>query len=141
MGANSPFFPDSVLSETQGIQYLGSVVNAQRLGLYANVTGSPALTAAQMVGGAVAVGGGAAATATTDTAALIVARIKAVKPGAVAGATSHFHLLNDNTGILTLAPGAGVTISGDGANLIPPGSSRRYLITMVSDTAVTLSPM
>jgi len=141
MGVNNPNFPNEVKSETSAIQYLGAVVNAQRLGLYNNLTGSPTITAAQMVGGAAAVAGGTTATATTDTAANIITRMGVVAPGATTGSTSSFRLINDNSGVLTLAGGVGVTIVGTDVNKIAAGSNRGYVITITGASTVTLTAM
>jgi hypothetical protein len=139
MGVNNANFPNNVLSETEALQYLGSVVNATRLGLYNALTGSPTVTAAQMVGAAVDVSGGTTATLTTDTAVNIIARMQAVDANAGVGSTALFRVINDNSGALTVAGGTGVTLVGAGANTIAAGASKGYMIKILTTTTVSLS--
>jgi hypothetical protein len=139
MGTNNPNLPNNVLSDEEAIQYLAAVLNAIRVGNYAAVTGSPTATAAQMVGGAIDVSGGSTATLTTDTATAIVAQMNALQPGSgVAGATASCTIINDNSGALTVTGGTGVTLSGNSPTSIAAGAARRYLIKVVSGTAVNM---
>lgn len=137
MGVNNPNLPSNVLSDEEAIQYLAAVVNALRSGTYTSVTGSPTLTAAQMVGGAVDITGGTTATVTTDTAAALVARMQALDANAGVGSTASFTLINDNSGVLTLAAGTNVTLIGATAPSVAAGSSARYQIRI---TAVGATP-
>lgn len=65
-------------------------------------------TASQMLGAVLARSGAAAVTDTTASAANIVAAI----PGCSVNTTYLLIILNLNSGLLTLSPGAGVTLSG-----------------------------
>ncbi len=111
------------------------------MGLYVGVTGSPTLTAAQMVGGAVDVSGGTTATATSDTAANIIARMKAIDPNADVGSTANFTLINDNSGVLTFAAGTGVSLVGAGATSIAAAAANRYLIKILTASTVSITDM
>lgn len=144
MGTNNPNLPSNVSSDEGAIQYLASVVAAMRSGLYTSLTGaSPTLTAAQMVGGAVALSGQTAAqTPTTDTAANIIARMQALDANAAIGSSATFTLINDNTssGAVTLQLGAGVTNAGVAAILsLAIGATNRYLLKWTGAGAVTIS--
>lgn len=139
MGVNNPNLPTNVLSDEEAIQYLASVVNAMRTGLYTALTGSPTLTAAQMVGGAVEISGGTTATVTTDTATNIIARMQALDANAAVGSTATFRLLNDNSGNLTVALGSGVTNGGVAASLtLATGASYAYLLKWTGAGAISL---
>lgn len=141
MGTNNPNLPSNCLSDAEALQYLASIVASMRSGLYTGLTGNnPVLTAAQMVGGVVAVSGQTAAqTVTTDTAAAIIARMQAIDANAAVGSTATFGLVNDNTtsGAVTLTAGANVTIA-DGA-AIAIGAANRYIIKWATTTTVTIS--
>lgn len=140
MGINNPNLPSNVLSDEEAIQYLASIVNAMRSGLYTPLTGSPTMTAAQMVGGVVEISGGTTATATTDTAANIIARMQALDANAAIGSTATFRLLNDNSGNLTLALGSGVTNAGAAGGLtLAAGASNGYILKWTGANAVTLT--
>lgn len=140
MGANNPNLPTNVKSDEEAIQYLASIVAGMRTGLYTALTGSPTLTAAQMVGGVVEISGGTTATVTLDTAANIIARMQALDANAAIGSTATFRLVNDNSGILTVALGAGVTNAGVAGGLsIPATSSYGYILTWTGATTVTLT--
>lgn len=138
MGVNNVNLPSNVLSDEEAIQYLAAVVNSMRTGLYTGLTGSPTMTAAQMVGGTVDISGGVTATATTDTAAAIIARMQALDANAAIGSTTTFTLINDNSGALTVAAGTGVTISGASGASIPAASAYRYLLTWTGAGAVSM---
>jgi hypothetical protein len=139
MGTNNPNFPSNVLSETEAMQYIGSVLNALRTLTYAALTGSPTVTAAQMVGGVVDISGGSTATLTTDTAANIIARMKAVDANADVGSTATFRVINDNSGVLTIAAGANVTLVGTGVAAMAAGVSEGYIIKILTATTVSLT--
>lgn len=139
MGVNNPNLPSNVLSDEEAIQYMSAVLNALRTGTYTGVTGSPTLTAAQMVGGAVDITGGVAVTVTTDTAAAIIARMVALDANATTNSTASFTFINDNSGITTMAGGTGVTLVGATATSVAAGSAARYLIRILSPTTVSLS--
>lgn len=140
MGVNNPNLPSNVLSDEEAIQYLASVVASMRTGLYTGLTGSPTMTAAQMVGGSVDISGGAAATATTDTAANIIARMQALDANAAIGSTARFTLINDNSGTLTLALGSGVTNGGVAGILsLPAGAAYGYVLKWTGAGAVTIT--
>lgn len=137
MGVNNPNLPNNVLSDEEAIQYLAAQVNAMRAGTAVNKTGSPTLTAAETVGAAVSVSGGSTATLTLPTAAQIVAQFEALSPGSgVAGATASLLVVNDNSGALTVAGGTGVTLSGNSPTSIAAGAARRYVLKIVSGSAV-----
>jgi hypothetical protein len=139
MGINNPNLPNNVLSDEEAIQYLAAVVNAFRVGTYVPVTGSPTVTAAQMVGGVVDISGGSTATMTTDTAVNIIAQMNALSAGsAVVGATASFTIINDNSGILTVAGGTGVTLSGNSPTSLAAGAVRRYVIKVASASTVNM---
>lgn len=140
MGVNNPNLPSNVLSDEEAIQYLASIVQAMRTGLYTPLTGSPTMTAAQMVAGAVEISGGTTATATTDTAANIIARMQALDANAAIGSTATFRLLNDNSGNLTVALGSGVTNGGvAGALTLAAGASYSYMLKWTGAGAVSLT--
>lgn len=140
MGANNPNLPTNVKSDEEAIQYLASVVAGMRSGLYTALTGSPTLTAAQMVGGVVEISGGTTATVTLDTAVNIIARMQVLDANAAIGSTATFRLLNDNSGVLTVALGAGMTNAGvAGALSIPAASSYGYTLTWTGATTVSLT--
>jgi hypothetical protein len=140
MGVNNPNLPSNVLSDEEAIQYLASVVAGMRTGLYTALTGSPTLTAAQMVGGVVEISGGSTATVTTDTATNIIARMQALDANAAIGSTAQFRILNDNSGVCTVALGTGVTNAGVAGSLsIPTLASYAYIIKWTGAGAVTLS--
>ncbi len=141
MGVNNPNLPSNVLSDEEAIQYLAGVVNSMRQGLYTGVTGSPTLTAAQMVGGSVDISGGTTATVTTDTAANIISRMQALDANAAIGSTASFTLINDNSGNATLALGAGVTNAGVASILTPiaAGAAYRYILKWTGAGAVSIT--
>jgi len=141
MGANDPNLPTNCLSTTEAIQYLASVLNSMRSGLYTALTSAnPTLTAAQMVGGSVEISGQTAAqTVTTDTAANIIARMQALDANAAVGSTATFALINDNTssGAATLTAGANVTVVNGAALAI--GAWNRYILKWATTTTVTIT--
>lgn len=139
MGTNDTNLPTNCLNNSEAIQYLASVVASLRLGTYTAVTGSPTLTAAQMVGGVVEISGGAAATVTTDTAANIITRMTALDANAGVGSTATFRLINDNSGTLTITAGTGVTAVGIGSASIAAGVSRGYIIKILTTTTVSVT--
>lgn len=141
MGVNDPNLPSNVLSTTEAISYLASIVQSMRSGLYTSLTGaSPTLTAAQMVGGSVDVSGQTTAqTVTTDTAANIIARMQALDANAAVGSTATFTLINDNTssGAVTFTAGANVTVVNGSALAV--GAANRYIIKWATSTTVTIT--
>ena len=140
MGTNNPNLPSNVASDEEAIQYLAGVVQSMRSGLYTGLTGSPTLTAAQMVGGSVDISGGSTATATTDTAANIIARMQALDANAAIGSTARFTLINDNSGALTVALGSGVTNAGvAGILTLAAGAAYNYILKWTGAGAVTIS--
>jgi hypothetical protein len=140
MGVNNPNLPSNVLSDEEAIQYLASVLNSIRTGLYTALTGSPTATAAQMVGGTTEVSGGTTATITTDTAANIIARMQALDANAAIGSTAQWRVLNDNSGALTVALGTGVTNAGVAGGLtIAAAASYGYLLKWTGANAVSLT--
>lgn len=140
MGVNNPNLPSNVASDEGAIQYLAAVLNSMRNGLYTGLTGSPTMTAAQMVGGSVDISGGTTATATTDTAANIIARMQALDANAAIGSAASFTLINDNSGNLTLALGSGVTNAGvAGILTLAAGAAYRYILKWTGANAVTIS--
>jgi hypothetical protein len=138
MGVNNANFPDNVRSETEAIQYLGSMMKAMRTGQLNAITGSPTLTGPQIVNAAAVMSGGTTSTVTTPTAAAIIAEMKAQDPNAGVGSTAHFTIQNDNSGTMTFAAGSNVTLSGGGATSIAAGAANRYLIKMTGANAVTI---
>ncbi len=144
MGTNNPNLPSNVSSDEGAIQYLAAIVAAMRNGLYTSLTGaSPTLTAAQMVGGVIALSGQTAAqTPTTDTAANIIARMQALDANAAIGSSAPFTLVNDNTssGAVTLQLGSGVTNAGAAGILsLAIGTAMRYMLKWSGTGAVTIS--
>lgn len=92
------------------------------------------LTAAQMVGGLIARQGQAAAfTDSTDTATNIVNVI----PGAVVGQTFLTIIFNQNSGLMTLAAGTGVTLVG--STNINRFSTRLFQGQVLGSAAVTIN--
>lgn len=79
--------------------------------------------------------GAAAVTDTTDTAANIIASI----PGAYVGMTGLLVIANTNSGTLTIAAGAGVTLAG--TTTVLTAGVRFYQIKITSLTTVTLTGM
>lgn len=140
MGTNNPNLPTNVSSDEGAIQYLAAVLTSMRSGLYTSLTGSPTLTAAQMVGGAVDVSGGTTSTVTTDTAANIIARMQALDANAAIGSSASFTLINDNSGAMTLALGSGVTNAGvAGILTLAAGAANRYLLKWTGANAVSIT--
>lgn len=144
MGMNNPNLPNNVLSDEEAIQYLASIVASMRNGLYTSVTtANPTLTAAQMVGGVVAVSGQTTAqNVTTDTAANIIARMQALDANAAIGSSASFTLVNDNTssGAVTIVLGTGVTNAGAAGILsLAIGTATRFLLKWSGAGAVTIS--
>lgn len=135
MGVNNPNLPSNVLSDEEAIQYLAAVVAGMRTNTYVSKTGSPTVTAAEMVGGVIAVSGGTTATLTTDTAANIIARMKELDANAQVGSTAWVTLVNDNSGTLTVTGGDSVTVTGTS---VATGASQRYLLTWNGTTTVTM---
>jgi hypothetical protein len=140
MGTNNPNLPSNVSSDEGAIQYLAAILQSMRSGLYTGLTGSPTLTAAQMVGGSVDVSGGSTSTVTTDTAANIIARMQALDANAAIGSTASFTLINDNSGTMTVALGTGVTNAGvAGILTLLTGAAYRYILKWTGVGAVTIS--
>lgn len=144
MGTNNPNLPSNVSSDEGAIQYLAAIVASMRNGLYTSITAAnPTLTAAQMVGGVVAVSGQTAAqNVTTDTAVNIIARMQALDANAAIGSSATFTLINDNTssGAVTVVLGAGVTNAGAAGILsIAIGAVNRYMLKWSGANAVTIS--
>lgn len=141
MGTNNPNLPSNVSSDEGAIQYLAAVLAAMRSGLYTSITTNTAtLTAAQMVGGAVAGSTQTTSTMTTDTAANIIARMQALDANAAIGSSATFTLINDNSGVMTLALGSGVTNAGVAGILsLAAGATNRYLLKWTGANAVTIS--
>lgn len=144
MGTNNPNLPNNVLSDEEAIQYLAAIVASMRNGLYTSITSNnPTLTAAQMVGGVVAVSGQTGAqNVTTDTAANIIARMQAIDANAAIGSSATFTLINDNTssGAVTVVLGSGVTnVGAAGILALAIATSRRYIVKWSGANAVTLS--
>lgn len=140
MGVNNPNLPNNVLSDEEAIQWLAAQVNSMRVGTASSKTGgTPSATAAEMVGGAISCSGTTTATLTLDTAVNIVAQFNVLATGSgVAGATASMLITNDNSGVLTVGAGAGVTLSGNSPTSIAAGAARRYVIKIVSGSAVNL---
>lgn len=139
MGINNPNFPNGVLSETEAIQYLGSVVNALLTQTFVDLTGSPTLTGAQAVGTVVRVSGGATATLTTPTAAQVIARMQEINPNAGVGSTAHLRINNDNSGNLTVAGGTGVTLNGNTPGTLATATTKGYIWRIATANTVTLT--
>lgn len=97
---------------------------------------SETIPAQQIVGGSYQRSGATSAvTATTDTAANIIA---ALGPNLKVGQTFVFYYTNNNTGAgaVTIAGGTGVTVSG--ISVAPILNTVTYIGTVVSSTAITL---
>ena len=139
MGTNSPYFPSSVDCDEEAIVYLGMMISALKSQTYTAVTGSPTATAAQMVGGVIEISGGVTATITTDTAANIIARMLALDANSGIGSTANFSIVNGNTGTVTLAAGANVTLVGVDAATILTDTAKRYQIKQLTATTVSVT--
>lgn len=139
MGTNNPNLPNNVLSDEEAIQYLAMMVAALKNQTFTPLTGSPTVTAAQMVGGVVEITGGTTSTVTTDTAVNIVARMQALDANAGVGSTANFGLINGNSGTMTVAGGTGVTIVGAGGTTILTTIVRKYQIKILTLTTVSLT--
>ena len=87
------------------------------------------LTAAQIYGKTIIRSGAVAVADTTPTAAQIVAAI----PACEIGSTFDFDIINNNTGLLTITAGSGVTLSG--TTTIATLFTRRYRARVTSITA------
>src|SRR6478609_6827605 len=117
MGTNSPYFPDTVRSDEEAIQYLGMMLAAMKGNTYVAKTGAGpfTLTGAEIVGTVVEFSGSATAVVlNTPTAAAIIAQMQALDANAGVGSTAQFNVVNDNTssGAITLTAGANVSIVG-----------------------------
>ena len=135
MGTNNPNLPNNVQSDEEAIQYLAAVVASMRQNTYTAKTGSPTVTATEMVGGVIAVSGGTTATLTTAGADDIIARMQALDANAGVGSTAWVTLVNDNSGALTVTGGDDVTVTGTS---VANGASQRYLLTIATATTVTM---
>lgn len=89
------------------------------------------LTAAQIMQAVIVRSGAGAVTDTTPTAALIVAAI----PGCEVGSSFEFRIANDNTDLLTIAAGAGVTLSR--TTTVAPGHQRTFVAIVTNASAGT----
>ena len=87
------------------------------------------LTVTQIYGKTIIRSGAVAVADTTPTAAQIVAAI----PGCEIGSTFDFDIINNNTGLLTITAGSGVTLSG--TTTIATLFTRRYRARVTSITA------
>lgn len=139
MGTNNPYLPDGVRSDEAAIQYLAMMVNALKANTYTALTGSPTLTAAQMVGGVVEVSGGTTATVTTPTAANIIAQMLALDANAGIGSTATFGIVNGNSGTVTLAAGSGVSLVGVDAASVLTDTAKRYQIKQLTANTVSVT--
>lgn len=139
MGTNNPNFPSNVQNETEAIAYLGTVVKAMRTQRYSAKTGSPTLTAAEMVDAVVEISGGATATVTTADAADIIARMQALDPNADVGSTANFTLVNGNSGTVTFAAGADVTLVGADVASVLTDTAKNYQIKILTASTVSIT--
>lgn len=139
MGTNNPYLPDGVRSDEAAIQYLAMMVNALKANTYTALTGSPTLTAAQMVGGVVEVSGGTTATVTTPTAANIIAQMLALDANAGIGSTATFGIVNGNSGTVTLAAGSDVSLVGVDAASVLTDTAKRYQIKQLTANTVSVT--
>lgn len=146
MGTNNPYFPDTVRSDEEAIQYLAIILNAVKNNTLTQLTGAGpfTLTGAQMVGGVVEFSGSTTAvTVNTATAAAILAAMQVVDANAGVGSTVQLTLVNDNTssGAITVAGGTGVTLQGPTATTIAIAAAKRYLIKIVTTTTATMTAL
>lgn len=146
MGTNNPYFPDTVRSDEEAIQYLAIVLNAVKNNTLTQLTGAGpfTLTGTQMVGGVIEFSGSTTAVAvTTATAAAILAAMQAIDPNAGVGSTVQLTLVNDNTssGAITVTGGTGVTLQGPTASAIAIAAAKRYLIKIVTATTATMTAL
>ena len=139
MGTNNPNLPNNVLSDEEAIVYLASMVSALKNQTYNALTGSPTLTAAQVVGGVVEISGGTTATATLPAAAAIITQMQTLDANAGVGSTAQFTLINANSGALTVTPGANTTMVGTGVGSIAAGIARTYQIKILTATTVSFT--
>lgn len=86
-------------------------------------------TAAQVRGGQITRSGAIAVSDTTPSAALLVAAI----PGCEVGSTIEFDVINNNTGLLTILAGSGVTLTG--TTTISTLFTRKYRARVTNATA------
>lgn len=94
-------------------------------------TGASTITANLMAGGVYVVAITAAATHTTDTAAKLIA----ANPDMSVGDSAVLVISNPTAYVLTVAGGSGVTASG--TLTVAAGTSRMYLVSKTSETAMT----
>jgi len=120
-----------------------AAINKTTFNVLANAAGQT-LTVAQMLQGILDRSGAVAVSDTTPTAAQLVAAANAASAAGAPVAVGDVILLdirNRNTGVLTLAAGAGVTL--EGTTTIPTVNTRRYAIRFLNVTsgaeAVTVS--
>lgn len=143
MGTNSPYFPNNVVSDEEAIVYLGAMVAALKNQTYITKTGAGpfTLTGVEMVGGVVEFNGGTTVTVNTAAATAIIAQMQALDANAGVGSAAQFAIVNDNSGALTVAAGAGVTLVGPGTTetSIAAATVRRYQIKILTTTTVSLT--
>lgn len=141
MGANNPNLPTNVRSDEEAIQYLASLVFALKNGTYTAVTGSPTVTAVQMLGGFIELSGGTTGTVTTDTAVNIIAAMLAADPNAGIGSSFPLTLVNDNSGTMTVTGGTGVTIATTtiSGTTVATGIARKYLVKQTGAATVSMT--
>lgn len=126
--------PQIVTVTTQQIANLAGT-NTQTANTNITTVGAGTLTAAAIDGRLITRSGPTAAyTDTTDTAAAIVASIT----NAFVGQSFYISIKNTVPFNQTIAAGTGVTLAG-GNTIVPPNSEGRFLVSLTSLTAVTLT--
>lgn len=137
IGVNSP---QSASCTTALIAGLAAASNTSESITALTTVGAGTVTAAGIVSRNVLRTGPTAAF--TDTSATAVAIVAALPSGAPVGAVFSFTYINNVAYVCTFTPGSGVTIknlAGTSTDVtIAPKSTARFLVTVVSATAVTI---
>lgn len=129
--------PAKAVMTTQQIANLasGTAGSGQLVNTPITTAGNGTWTGAAIASGLITRTGPVAAyTDTTDTALAIVAAI----PNAFIGQSFILRVKNGVNFIMTVAAGAGVTLTSGTTPVIPPNSVAEYLVTLTSLTAVTM---
>lgn len=128
-------FPSVVKNTEEALNYLAGAVSSTITALVSAAT-TLTLTTAQLLGGILNTAGGTTCTATTPTAAAIVAAMANPQVG------SHFtfNVVNTNSGTTTVAGGSGVTVTGLATAATNTSATFRGVVTDIGPgtEAVTL---
>lgn len=122
---------------TKDYANLGNTINT-----VSNAAGQT-VTATQIAQGVyIATTRGAGTTDTTDTAANLYSAIQTLtgyQPAAMLNTSFKFRYINGSANAVTIAGGAGVTLSGTGAAAVAAGVWQDYILTFPSTTAVVMA--